>query len=474
MARRKTTEGPAKEPTDVVVSDPASSYVAGSVELPVWVGHRILAQSIDDLECDVEFSLKVYDEMANEPILGGATDEVKIAVLEDGWRVQGAIKKPVKKAGEVDAGQEAEFKASEEIREYIEWNLRTLSTRRNISFVSICWDMLSAIYLGHRLAEWTLEIAKSGPYAGAEILGSIKVKNRRNYAFALSATNDLMGIVAKIAGRGHPVRTGLIYDVKELPNAIDPRKFWVLTLGGKEGDPRGTSQYRRCYAPWYEKRLLRPERLKYGVQFGGGKVTVELGENTPATVRFANDKGEISEIPAFVAAQKMAESLSNGRVGVFPNGCKVLIQPPAGDGTALAAQIDACDREMVYALKKQLRQTMEAKHGSKADSETAENIADKMTNWLRGALSESIQPLIQALVLVRFGEDAADRYCPSLVFSSSSTGDLAKNLEAHGKAGYRYHESQFAEIDADIGAPERADGWEKDQKQDEDPPDPSN
>lgn len=475
MAKRRTTSPPADEPTVGVVSDPRQNYVASSVDNPYYPGHRILPQSIDDLERDVASALKIYEEMANDPMLGGATEEIKISVLEDGWRVQGAVKKPVKRQGVVDEAQQAEFDKSEEVRQYVEWNLRTLCNR-STAFVDVCWDMLSAIYMGHRVAEWTVEVAKTGPYKGGEILKCLKVKNRRNYAFAMTSTNDVVGVVARIAGKGYPLRTGIVYDAKQLPNAIDPSKFWVLTIGAKEGDPRGTSQYRKCYAPWYEKQTLRPARLKDGVQHGGGKITVELGETTPNFVQFYDDTtGKSEQLNSFVAAQRMAMQLSNGRVGVFPNGCKVTIHPPAGSsssqGGGLSGYIDACDREMVYALKKQLRQTMEAKHGSKADSQTAENIADKVTNWLRSVLSGSFWPVMYMLTLIRFGEDEADKYCPTLTFSSSSTGDLSKNLEAHSKAGYKYHKSQFDDIDAEIGAPERDEDWANEEEPDENNPD---
>lgn len=465
MARtpKTTTVEPADAPETQVISSPTAEYIAGSTASPYWPGHRVLPQSIDDLERDVDSATKTYEQMGNDPILGGAVDELKIAVLEQGWRVVGAVKKPVKRKGEADSVAEAEYAESEEIREFIEWNLNSLTQRQVASFNTICWDMLSAIAFGHRIAEWTFAVADSGPYAGGEILSTIKVKNRRNYAFAMSATNDVVGIVARIAGKGHALRTGLVYDVKVLPNAISPNKFWIYTIGSVENDPRGTSQFRKCYAPWYEKQTLRPERLKYGAQFGGGKVIVTLGVNTPSTIKMANLDGTIEDTPSFIAAQRVVAELSNSRGAVFPPDCKVDFHMPTGDGNAIGTQIDACDREMVYALKKQIRQTMEAKHGSKADSQTAENIADKVTNWFRRGLAESFAPVIRALVMVRYGEEAAERYTPSVEFSASSTGDLAANLEAHTKGGYRYHESQFADIDAAIGAPERDPDWQQDE-----------
>jgi|CXWL01.1.fsa_nt_gi hypothetical protein len=455
-----SSQSPPKKKEKAVVSDVMVSYVAGSAAYPYLLTDRILPRHVDDVETD--YNLTVYDQMYNDPMLGGHLDKMKIAVLELGWTMVNPVPQPTAKARK-DAGKQADvanYEAATEITEFVEWNFKRILYSQRRSFTEICWDLLDAMKYGNRIAEWTLEPCKFGEYAGSDCLKAIRVKPRDNFAFILNSFNELRGIMARVPGKGFPIREGIVADAKDLPNAIDPDKFVILTISAKEDDPRGTSQFRKAYAPWYEKQKLRVERLKHGVQMGGGLNTLEISAETPNNVSYTDKDGKVTQVPIMEAANRALSQLSSGNAAAFPPGCKFTRQPPAGDGKALGEAIADCNREMVMALQKQLRETMESQHGSRADSQTGQDVGDKVTNWLRGMLADAFEPLIKILVTLKFGEDAAEDFLPSIDFTRSATGDFNERAQSLSSLGYTLHKSQFEAIDLDNDMPEREDGWD--------------
>lgn len=429
---------------------PTSEFVSSTVQYSFLPFARALPQSIDDAERD--FGLDIYERMDNDPILGSTTEALTILMLANGYRVVSPVSKP--QAGEEEYENKlSKWQRAEEIRSGAEEMLRCCKPR----FRSVLFDMCRSFIFGHRIAETVWDTAKSGKNKGRLVIEKLKVKPRRVYTFVLSPFNDLLGIHAKIPGVSNYIRTGPMFDLGKLPNVLDPSKFWIFTVGAIEGSPLGRSYYRRAYSPWYEKQLARPERLKFMVQWGGGMLTATLGENTPKTVEVVDSEGRTVVVPALTAvSMELSKLATNGGVAAFPYGTDFKQHIPNADGAAFGI-INELDKEMVMAVMKQIRATMEAKHGSKADSSNSQDILDQVVNFLREELAESFHDLMRLYVARNWSEDDAHDFTPCLSFTTTAPADLASLLKALSSVGYRIGRSQVKGWDAMVNAPERSD-----------------
>jgi len=440
------TENPTR--TTPVVSDPRREYIAASLEYRYFIGDRALPQSIDDAERD--FGLDIYDRMMNEPVIGGHVDLLRIKVLENGLTVEPFyICEDLERATPEERQRHEE---SERVANYVRFVLAGLEDDDFSGLGDVLWDMLEAIAKGHRLAEVTTELATTGPFAGLERFESIKAKPRENYAFVVDGMNRFRGVMAVMPGKGITVRQGLIFDLGSIPNALNPDKLFVLTFGARGGNPQGRSWLRAAYAPWYEKQLARVEELKYIGQHAGGKVSGTTAENASAAD------------PAKTPEEEMLDDLvqwANGGAIALKYGATVQAHYPPSGQSPFDAFIDRRDKEIVLAIIKAIRATMEAQHGSRADSGTGENLLDSVVGYIRTKLCDSFGRVLRRVVARNLGEDALE-FMPALAMSKVEKPDFATTVSALAQVGYTIHTSQFPGFDRAIGAPQRAEGWDED------------
>jgi phage gp29-like protein len=130
-----------------------------------------------------------------------------------------------------------------------------------------------------------------------------------------------------------------------------------------------------------------------------------------------------------------------------------------GEGQAFLSAIELYNREITHAVLKQTRATMEAQHGSRADSQTATDILDVVVGWVQGVLARAFRAqVVRRLVLMNFGSTAARELCPQVLFSGSGKPDFAATALAVAQlqsAGY-LAASQLAGIDQMLSLPVRA------------------
>ena len=431
-----------------VVSDPRREYISATLEYCYFIGDRALPQSIDDAERD--FGLEIYDRMMNEPVIGGHIDLLRIKTLENGLTVEPFyICEDLERA---TPEEKARHEASERVADYVRFVLSGLEDDDFSGLGDVLWDMLEAIYKGHRLAEVTTELATFGPFSGLERFESIKAKPRENYAFVVDGMNRFRGVMAVMPGKGITVRQGLIFDLGSIPNSLNPDKLFVLSFGARGGNPQGRSWLRPAYAPWYEKQLARVEELKYIGSHAGGKVSGTTAENASSS--------DASKTPE----EEMLDDLvqwANGGAIALKYGATVQAHYPPSGSSPFDAFIDRRDKEMVLAIVKAIRATMEAQHGSRADSSTGENLLDAVVGFIRTKLCDAFSRVLRRVVLRNLGESALETM-PSLAMSKVEKPDFATTVTALSRVGYRIHSSQFPGFDRAIGAPQRAEGWDED------------
>jgi len=449
---KQTTGVPPERELVPLGTDIVGSYIGSSVEYGFIQTDRALPQTIDDAERD--FGPDIYERMANDAVLGGAEAYLKVLTLSVDLHVTPSIEEPRPHAPAAMHVEYAKAKvASDFCKSFID---RLGTTDRPIR--KILWDMLDALHKGHRLAEVDAEVAMDGALKGKLVPKSIRPKPRHNYAFVLDEYNGFRGVIAVVPGVSIALRNGIVYGLDEIPNAIAPGKLLVLTMGGKDGDPRGQSWFRRAYDPWYRKQIVKPESVKTAVQFGGGMITAIA----PEDINQVNVQDPITGKTVHIqtAIQSILQQLSNGGTATFPGGTKVEVHRPDSDGQYFEEFFDRCDREMVTTFLLSGRAMLEARHGSKADTGASQDVVDDLVQFVRREICDMLTlRLFRPFVEMNFGVEFAEKYSPVATMLKMSRPDFAVNATAVAAlvtAGY-IDQSQLPDIDREIlGLPERA------------------
>lgn len=386
--------------------------------LPVDQG---LPQSIDDAEA--MFGIDIYDRMLHSPDLQGLFNGLRSAILEQGWMVSPAVKKPHFNA---DASEIAEYERAEELADFVRKQIESLNHNGGRGFYSLLWESLNTLAKGHVLAEVTYHVLTSGKWKGKLGLKSIKTKPRQNYAIVVDAYNNFIGVTARQPGKQFIVRVGYIGNAHDVPSFIGRDKFILFNWDVVDDDPRGTSLLRGCYRPWKKEQTIEPQRVKYAVQFGGGRILIVRGE------RSAENPGVAGESNAEVL--KKGKEWSAGGVLVLEPGADGRVVMPETDTKIFLNEAEDIRKQYALALTTSVRAFLEAQHGSKADSAQG----DKLLDAFIGAVHNHVEPIIAAqlirpLIRLNFGEELADTLLPIFSLKAGGKDDFSSNAEAVSK-----------------------------------------
>ena len=421
-----TSAVPARPIKGEVVSAPEIQYIASSVEYAFLATDRALPQSIDDAE--TKFGLEIYDKMNNEATMAGIERALKILVLADGLGVSPSFPKPPKQGA--TSVQIADYDEALKGKEYIDFVLDRMAIQdRPIG--RALWNLLDAPRLGHKLAETNFELIPSGKWQGTMGLKSIRTKPRQNYVFVLDQDNNFRGVIAKVPGGSIALRTGIVSDVSLIQNAIAPEKLLIFNVDDDDSNIQGRSWYRACYDPWYRKQLLKPEEVATGVQFGGGKTSIIAPEEKASSPVVDETTGKKITLSQSIA--NTAKKQKNGGVGVYPFGSIVQVHQPNANPAFFDSSFARQDREMVAAFLLTARSILEAKHGSKADSDSAQDLVDELKMYVREQLCALMTVLFRRLCAMSFGDDWAAKYSPVATMQKASRPDFAANATAVGQ-----------------------------------------
>lgn len=394
--------------------------VAGAIDFPYQQLQRALPRYIDDAERD--FGTEIYDRMLRDPMIAAAVDTLKMRSLKDGLRLSAWD----------TSGEAAEaLKFCEQAIEQLENPLE-----------ETLYDMLDGLAYGHKLAELVFEEEEAGKIA----LRAIKPKPRLNYTFVVDTYENVTGIAAVVPGVTASVPSGVVG--AGLKDVLPMDKFWVLRFGQRNGDPRGTSLLRPAYNPWWLKQQTWPQLLKYLSQFAGPSLIGYTPENGPLST------GEMGLTPEDVMLRALKQ-FQNGSIVVLRGGAKVETIQSQGEGQAFLSAIELYNREITHAILKQTRATMEARYGSKADSETGSDLLDSLVVWIQTSLTKSLRrQVLGRLLTMNFGSASA-AFAPRVSLTSANAPSFAAMADAIAKlasSGY-LDESQKSGLDAQLGLP---------------------
>lgn len=428
---------------------PTLEYLTGGRGYGMPADPRTLPTTLDDAVRAM--GPRLYAAMNTDPVVRSAKDVLRYGALAGGMDLAPAVK-PKAGAKVLTPEEQAAKDAVDEC-----WR----SVERLGDWESVLLDLLEATWAGVRLAEPVFELADSGPDAGKMALASLRVKPNDAWAFVVDPFLAVVGIEARPSG-GEPA---VVYPAE---------KFLWLTNEPRDGDPRGTSDYRPAVEPWCNKVKFWPELYRHLQQFGSASLIGKLGPNhsrSPGVDAFGDPVAGEDVTPE----KRMGQSLQwfrNGFYMVINHDDDVIPIPPQGDGAAFHSGFALANREITQAILGTPSATLEAEHDSRAKGQTGQDIVSLKIESKRKALAAAIRRLLRMLMALNHGPEAADRLTPLVTFGQSEPQDrpalwgAAGGLKSSGYLG----ESQIAELDQMIGLPIRdaeADEAKAKQKADE-------
>jgi hypothetical protein len=421
----------------------SSSFLFG------WVGEvSTLPRYVDDAERD--FGMDIYDRMFNDDSLSSSFNTIKIDTLSEGPKFMTPITAPP--PFKPDAQKQALYEKAEEIKNQAD----RMFDRLQQPLEDILKDMLDALMYGHRLAEKVY--AAEG---GQLILKKLKVKERESYTFVQDRFGDFHGVLPT-----SKYGTNAGGQVNVNPEDVIPlEKFFILTYNSRGGNLKGRSIFRPAYNPWWLKQQLWPHYAKYLMEYA----TPSIAGITPPDAPFMEDTDEAGNVlldtdgqPKQVSSEEVffrkLLAFINGSVVVLPNGSDIKPIQVQGNGEAFLKAFEMLDRRCVRTVLLNTRATMEAEFGSKADSQTGQDLQGKLIQLTRRWVEINFyRDLLYPWVLINYGQETADTLCPYMSLSTVSKEDQVErgNMIANLARSQFLHRSQYQGIDADLGLPER-------------------
>lgn len=410
---------------------------------------QVLTQHQGDL--NQEFGDKVYDEMMRDPTVNACISILKALILSEPLRV-------VSKVQNKDAeGYEEAAKVAKWVEDQIAGMDRSVELA--------LWESLEALQYGSSFVEIVLSPETDDAGAPTYRLKDLKTRNRSFYGLLVDRFYNVLGAVNReFGGAAGAIYTG---SQKPDPERMIPReKFILITIDGKYNDPRGNPPLRCVWNPYYLKSQTWTPYLKFLVQFGSPSLVGYTPEEGGGEIEQVDADGnpilEDDGTPAIITDEEdMLDTLlgfGSGTVAVLRGGSKLDIIQSTGEGQAFAAAVDLFDRQIATGILKTARTLFEAKHSSKADSESAADITDVYIAHLQEVISGALErDLVKNIVTIQFGEETARKYCPGVTLKSIPKQDFAKAAGAVAQlwAGKFIHTSQVEEIDNLLGLPKR-------------------
>jgi hypothetical protein len=443
--------------TGIVVVGPSGGVGAGppppppapadpEKEYAVSYGERRFLDPVDWEDYDgfwCRHPYRDYRRMMRDETIASSLKALKAAALSTAPRITPAVRPADDADGEADPRAERAAEIAE----------MCLRSQRRLEFttpaVAHLWEMADAMAECHKVAEVVLE---PDPDSEKNLLrlARVKVKPRWSYRFVVDGAMNVVGYD--------------VYTVEDGWKRLEPSKFPSLAWDPHDGDPRGNSVLDEAHHAWTMLARLWP-------YYGDGLETfgepIMWGQTAPdAEMVPALDPATNLPIPgrAPMTPQK-AMSIQMARIrggykAAGPHGSGIDVIESTRDNVTMANGIGLLQGRMIRAILLQVRATVEAKHGSKADSETGENILATLVRFVRSWLCAYWRRVLRVLVEANYGAADADELTPEVSLGEIDAKDLVAFAQAIGllfQSGY-FAESQLPHTDQVMGFPQRVAG----------------
>ncbi len=430
--------------------DYGKEYVASGLEIGLSQVIMSLPKYADDLER--EQGDEVYSRMMKDAAVATAFQTLVESVLMNEIRLDPAVTDE----------DDPDFDLSKSIMEFVQSNFKNMKR----PMVAVIEEMMNAYVFGASVAEKIYEYVITPAHGLKLHLTELKPLVRKNYNFVVDDWGNVYGLMVRRPGQSSPL--GFV-DPKQV---VERSKFAFLQFGVVGGDPRGRGQLRSVYNPWWFKMQLFPRWLKFIQQFstpsligftpeGDADDSVELKDANGRPL--LNPDGSSKKITREQAMLNALVTFQAGSALALRGGSSIQLVQSTGNGEAFIESLDALNREIFLAVVGNSRASLEAKHGSKADSQSGQDSLSRKSDWIIGKIEHMINfDIVHQLVELNFGVEIAQRLSPVATMKGADKEDRATIMSAVASLWREkfFHASQVPGLDAIIGAPERdIDAW---------------
>ncbi len=444
-----------------------SEYVAGG-----FVGdddtYHVLSHNQDiwggQLTDDIIF------KMLRDPEIYKCFNVVRNGVLGDGvtWRPAlnepTVIEKPM--PGEVEPPERTKERIARDrqverynlAKQYADFAARAFDNLE-IPLRDVLDDMLFALPYGNRVAEKVFEAKKDKDF-GKELLylKRLKVKPRKATIFVVDRFKNLIGLRAYVK----EMDENGIEVIK--PRIIKKEKFAILTFGGKDGDPRGTSFLESAYTAYQLKMQLWPEYLRWLIYSSVPPIVGYTSPETDSRKVLRDTEGKIitdkdgnnvyeSDVGALLQALKQVR---NASAIALPYGAKVDTLNSSVSGDPFKGFRDVLNQEIEMGLIHQTLATSDSRHNTRAASQTHIGILDELVWRIKGTVRDMVVGVTKHLMQINFPE-FEDSLTPIVTMGDTARREFSGDVGAISQlsiSGY-LGESQKRGIDDILGLPPR-------------------
>ena len=280
------------------------------------------------------------------------------------------------------------------------------------------WHLMEALPYGHKLAEVEWAIVDAGEDRGRVAPVDVAPKPRGAYTLEIDKANRLVGVKPG----------GLSGNAEE---ALPPSSVLLFSLCGRDDHPEGTPALERAYDAWYRKNCAKPQETRALTTYAGGIHWAEATDGQVASTVKVLREGKTEDLPATQVIAGEIAKLKTGVVAAMPPGWSLKHLPPASSFKAFDSSYDRANAEMVTALLVAARSVMEARFGSRADSQTAEGFVQTIRDWIRGELCTAVDGLLRTATVANFGPESA-RFSPTYRIVTEERGEIGAIAGAVG------------------------------------------
>jgi len=323
---------------------------------------------------------------------------------------------------------------------------------KNVSMKDTCESFITeALHQGYKIAEQTFEILETGKYANKAALKSLRLLDIEDVSFAVDQFWNVIGF--------RPRRNQL--------EILPPEKFLWFAPYRHNNDPRGSVWIRSAHTAYGSKQRVRGFYDKFLDHYSIPSVHLQPSQQAKAQPKFdkngqvvmANNKPVI--VQPDEALLEVGKSFENRKVLVTPHGTTVDLLQVEAQGEAFERALKIDGQEITLAILLQTRATKEAQHGSKADSQTGENLLNDLVWSLKGKLARTLRKqCLEVLVYLNWGPENVN-LTPSLSLGDSDRKDWATDASAASELAPHVTDSQWDALTTQLGLPLPLDGEER-------------
>lgn len=441
---------PALFPTPTpIVTDPAKEYIAGGSQgWGTFAAPHALPWYGDDVMRD--FGLDLYVRMARDPQVHKALHVFVKSVLSSALTVQPPI------ALDQDSPR---YPLAVRISEFSNRNLNNLPT----PFLTILNELVTgALQQGHKIAERIYKQDKYDSKARSTqwVLRDLKCRPLDSYAWVVDPYNNVLGLLAQQPGRPIIANSVIVTNNNAAGSPlIEYGKVAHLVWAPQNGDPRGTSHLRQVYMPWWGKQQAIAQVPKYVARFGQPSLDGELAPNAGDLPQLNTDGSAATPLtPQQAFADSLQTMIAGGWI-VRPNGSKLNVLEPKGDGNALYNAISLFDQQIIGGMTYQELATDQGEFSSRAQSATQQDVMELLFLFGKRWVSAFVRDLLRPLVEMNYGAANLD-LLPDVHLGETQPHDMPQIMQALAQlnAGGEpwITDQQKPWWDARIGAPPRS------------------